>query len=159
MQRQGSPPPTCNVFLSVVVTSAVYLKTPLCLPLSPSSGSPSVPFPSISFHYLTPSPFPSLCLSLSLPPSTTTTTTSFLFLQCSPPPLSCVYCSRKSSTDTSMCVFVHVCATTVNPASEPHTIMSKAGGFNPCDVSNDLIKTLIADALHHSHANKNPLNH
>lgn len=89
---------------------------PFAPPLSPCFSPLSRPF-SIS-----------LALSIPLPPH------HHLF---SPPPplppplLSRVYCSRKSSTDTSMCVFVRVCVcvTTVRTVSEAHTITSKGGGI------------------------------
>lgn len=150
MQRQGSPPPSCNVSLDVVVTSSLFISKPV-FPFSLYFSPLSHPF-SISL---------ALSLPLSIPPPPPFSSSS------APPPLSRVYCSRKSSTDTSMCVFVHVCvcvcATTVDPRAKlTRSWAKKEVRFNahkkkPCVcVSNALIKTLIADALHHSHANKNP---
>lgn len=136
MQRQGSPPPPRWVF-HAVVTSCLFTSTNRsCSPSFCPTRAPlrSPLFPPVSHHYLTPSPFPSLCLSLCPP-----TTISFLLLLHCPPLLSHVYCSRKSSTDTSMCVFVHVCVcvcvTTVRTVSKAHTITSEGGGiffFNAC---------------------------
>lgn len=79
-------------------------------PLCPSQAPLQLLFSSIYSHNLTPSPFPSLCLSFALPPLPPLFSSSS-----APPPLSSVYCSRKASTDTSMCAFVHVCTTTADP--------------------------------------------
>lgn len=126
MLRQGSPPPSCNIFLPVVVTSSLFMWIPFfllilhvplrlpfspLLPLFPSTISPLLHFPLSVSH--SPTPTPPLFSSSS-----------------APPPLSRVYCSRKASTDTSMCVFVHVWAATVDSTSELHTIMSGEGGGN-----------------------------
>lgn len=77
-----------SIWLSLI---SVYLKPVLPLILFVPL---LLPFGAFSF-YLAPSPFPSLCLS---PPPPLFSSTN------APPPLSHVYCSRKSSTDTSMCV-------------------------------------------------------
>ena len=125
---KGPLPPPCNISpslaLSVAVTSSLFVSKPLVLPLrlplSPLNSSPlSHPFsisPSIRLSLLTPPP-----QLFSLPPVIP------------PPPLCRVYCSRKSSTDTSMCVFVHVCVCVCvhhygRSMSEPHTIMCRDGG-------------------------------
>lgn len=126
-----------------------YLNTPL--PPSPPvslSGSPSVPIPSTIAALLH---FPR-----SVYPFQSHPTPPLFSSSSAPPPLSRVYCSRKASTDTSMCVFVHVCAATVDlRVSFTRSWAEKeVKKRSPACVLNALIKTLIADALHHRHANK-----
>lgn len=135
---------------------SMWLSPPPCL-----SQNQSSPFPSISHHYLTPSPFPSLCLSLSPSPH------HLLSLPPVLPLLSPVSTAAENPAQTPACVCLYmcvcVCATTVDPRAKlTRSWAKKEVRFNahkkkPCVcVSNALIKTLIADALHHSHANKTP---
>lgn len=95
------------------------------LPLFPLSCSTSVPFPSICSRSLSPSPFPSLCLSSSLPPL------PHLFSSSSAPPplLSRVYCSRKASTDSSMRVFGTCVRYYGGSVSNPNATVRRRGGL------------------------------
>lgn len=83
----------CAAPFSTVVTYFLFTSNLVLISFFVQLG---LPFGAFSF-YLTPSRCPSLCLCLS-PPAPLFSSSD------APPPLSHVYCSRKSSTDTSMCV-------------------------------------------------------
>lgn len=118
MLRQGSPPPSCNVFLSVIVTPSLLVSVPLFHLSFFSAPPPASQYPSQA-------PLQSLfprCLSTISPllhfSLTPTPSTSFLFLQCSPsflPRLLQQKSQHRENQHVCVCTSVCVCDTTVNP--------------------------------------------